>query len=178
MTQLFCQSFPVYNYVSNEKVTLFFTNRKGNVGLSPPLHGTPVHASHPGARTSVPRPQVSAGWSASCPLNALAGVWLFVVCQPSQDLAVWMNQRPTVGCNMVRILWTIITSFLSTEEDVSIFHSGHCTWKKCPQVYSELYISNVASWCFDPWEWNIIKCMFLPSISEMFVIQKDFGHNV
>ena len=129
--------------------------------MYPSPFGTPVHASHPGACASVPRPQVSTGWLVSCPLNALEGVWLFVMCQPSQYLAVWMNQRPTVDFNMVRILWTMMINFLSTEEDVSIVNSGHCIWKKCLQVCSELYISWFASWCFDPWEWNIYKCTLL-----------------
>ena len=98
------------NPVTNEKL---FCNLPTAHECTPSPFGTPVHASHPGACASVPRPQVSTGWLVSCPLNALEGVWLFVMCQPSQYLAVWMNQRPTVDCNMVRICWSMIINFLS-----------------------------------------------------------------
>ncbi len=144
MTQLFCQSFPVYNYVTNKKLLCILPTENKNV--SPPLlwHPSPckpfwcLHKCSPPAGVV----RLVGVLSSECTCRCLA------VCggQPSEDLAAWMNQRPTVGCNMVRILWTIITSFLS---------KGKCIHLPLRALHMEEMEYHQRSYVFAKYFWDV-----------------------
>ena len=115
-------------------------------------------------------------------VSVLTCDWLSVMCATFSILWSGWIKDPSVGCNMVRILWSLIIRFLFHRVGCIIHCSRNCSTQRTPHDYSGMSCLifqefHIASWFFDPSEWNVNKWyIFVRYFSDILHIEKIWSY--